>query len=183
MSVVVVSDIFGRTYALEFLTKSLGGNIEIFDPYNGVNHDFETEEDAYFYFTENLGLERYSERLYKLIKKEKKCLLIGFSVGASAIWRISEKEFSGELSGICFYGSQIRNLSSINPLFPVKVVLPIKEDHFSVENLSLEIRQKDRVDIVKTSYLHGFMNLHSKNFNKEAYAYYLDWMKKYINHE
>ncbi|MCK5097763.1 MAG: dienelactone hydrolase family protein, partial [Desulfobacteraceae bacterium] len=104
-------------------------------------------------------------------------LLIGFSVGACAIWLLSEHEVSQNISGaVCFYGSQIRNTTDLSPKFPVKIILPKKEEHFSIKDLSSKLELKQNVRIHKSRYLHGFMNVYSKNYNQTAYNHYLQWL-------
>ena len=56
MSTILVSDIFGRTSALEKLGDELPGSVEIVDPYSGLFMEFKEESAAYQFFTENIGL-------------------------------------------------------------------------------------------------------------------------------
>ena len=100
--------------------------------------------------------------------------LIGFSVGASAIWQISEKEELPEvLNATCFYGSQIRNNINVNSKFPIHLIFPKSEEHFSVSELTKEIRDKEKVGVEQTDFLHGFMNTHSQNYDQLGYNQHL----------
>lgn len=172
---IIVSDIFGKTKALETISESLSGTVEIFDPYNSALMNFESESQAYSYFTNEVGLDKYTEILEAYVTKlNKPVSLLGFSVGASAIWKISEKREYRHISGaLCFYGSQIRNYQDIIPHFPIQLVFPSFENHFSVSDLVLRLSQIDRVEIHQSGFLHGFMNSDSQNFNQKAYARYL----------
>ncbi len=108
----IVSDIFGRTPALENLCKALGSNVDIIDPYAGKYMCFKTEQEAYDFFMANVGLEAYCCVLKSKLEKDSiPLILIGFSVGASAIWQVSESFSNKKIKHVvCFYGSQIRHL-------------------------------------------------------------------------
>lgn len=178
MRYLIVSDVFGRTKALEQLASELSASVDIFDPYHSQEMGFENETDAYEYFIKNVGFEKYAEELSSIIQRysEKLCL-IGFSVGASAIWTVSsQKKLTFVSEAICFYGSQIRKQQSTFPQFPVRLIFPAAEKHFS--DLILALSTKEHVAIIKTSYLHGFMNSHSENFNQSAYKKYIQYLNK-----
>ncbi|MFO7753611.1 MAG: hypothetical protein R6V41_10880 [Desulfobacteraceae bacterium] len=179
---IIVSDIFGKTPALEEIARALPGETEIFDPYNEVFMDFKDESRAYEYFTNEVGLEDYAGDLAGRIQSERKNVtLIGFSVGASAVWLVSPEKTACRIpSGICFYGSQIRKYTGITPGFPVKMVLPKFEKHFSVQKLAEKIGRKSNVTIYPSEYFHGFMNSYSENFNRKAYDFYMQWLCKEI---
>jgi len=172
---IIVSDIFGRTKSLEKISASLPGIVEIFDPYDSVSMAFNTEQEAYSCFVSEVGLEKYKENLRAyLLNIEEPVSLLGFSVGASAIWKLSEdQKIQNILGSVCFYSSQIRNDTEIVPKFPVQLVFPRHENRFSVSELIKQLKTTKRVKIHQAPYLHGFMNFHSPNFNPIAYAKYL----------
>ena len=179
--IIIVSDIFGKTPALEKLCYDLTRPFEVVDPYNGEFLKFKTESDAYHHFSEHVGVEYYSELLkYKINNTNEKIILLGFSVGASAIWRISNQDLMNVSSAICFYGSQIRNMLDIQPQIPMYII-PAFEEHFSVQGLSNELAHKRNVKVQGTNYLHGFMNSHSTNYNEAGYKYYIEWMCNKVN--
>ncbi|WP_066018286.1 hypothetical protein [Endozoicomonas atrinae] len=92
MQRIVVADIFGYTPAQEALVDRLPGDIDIIDPYEGHHLSFVSEADAYAFFISEGGLDRYTELLSSRIEKFKSPVsLLGFSVGASAIWRLSNQ--------------------------------------------------------------------------------------------
>lgn len=175
MNIIVVSDIFGKTPALITLAEYIGA-MTIIDPYDGVDMAFENESKAYTYFVEQVGFEHYFNLLQN--KRQNQLLnsiddmnvLIGFSIGASAIWKLSDNPaITNVHKGVCYYGSQIRNLTTVTPRFDIDLLFPEKEDHFDVLALQAELSQKKNVEITQTNYLHGFMNLHSDNYNQAAY--------------
>jgi len=175
MNTIVVTDIYGKTPALEELCSKLE-QVQIIDPYKGVFLKFSDEVEAYKHFSDVMGMNSYSILLKAAMLNQNQAFkMIGFSIGASAIWMNSEnKNVKNVKSAECFYGSQIRKMTNINPLFPITIIMPTKEEHFSVDELFQKLKEKSYVKIEKTIYLHGFMNKLSKNFNQDAYAIFLN---------
>lgn len=177
MTIILVSDVFGKTPALISLSEELNADT-IVDPYNGVDMGFKSESDAYSYFTEQVGLDLYLAKLLKVIQSGSTSrTLIGFSIGASAVWRLSEKVPSNFVKrAICFYGSQIRHYSELNPGFEVELIFPKSEPHFDVCELQANLSKKQNVKTIKVDYLHGFMNYYSSNYNQVAYQDQVNWL-------
>ena len=173
-----MSDVFGKTSALIRLAEELKADT-IADPYNGVDMGFKTEAEAYSYFMERVGLDVYSAKLLNAIQSEATSkILIGFSIGASAVWRLSEKVSSKLIKrAICFYSSQIRNYSELNPKFQIELIFPKSEPHFDVCELQANLSKKQNVKTIKVDYLHGFMNYYSSNYNQVAYQDQVKWLR------
>ncbi|MCP4721593.1 MAG: hypothetical protein GY860_19215 [Desulfobacteraceae bacterium] len=170
MDILIAADIFGHTPALDRLAKKLRGNtLEIMDPYDGKT-TFRDEAAAHAFFTARVGIPAYSDKIAARLKTGKpNQTLIGFSVGAAAIWHLSSNpNLSGIRQALCFYGSQIRYQTKIAPVFDVRLFFP-SEPHFDVDNLILKLKKIPRVSCQKTEGLHGFMNERSKNFDANLY--------------
>jgi dienelactone hydrolase len=178
MQTIIVSDIFGRTPALENLCKAVGSDVDVIDPYDGKSMGFQTEDQAYDFFMANVGLSTYCDLLVSRLEKVRVPIsLVGFSVGASAIWQVSESLSAEKVKRVvCFYGSQVRHLTEIKPSVVIEHVLPTHEPGFSVESLENRLSGIKNVVLYKTSYLHGFMNELSKNYNNLGYSEYIDWL-------
>jgi len=172
MKTIIVSDIFGRSCALERLSTALENNAIIFDPYESVVMNFENEKQAYTHFCEIGGHDSYAQKLKEIVRVQKtEVFLIGFSAGASAIWRVSqEKGVSNVNKAICYYGSQIRNHLDGVPTFPIDLVFPAMETHFSVEDVMATLSGKENVSMRQVPSLHGFMNELSVNFDRQGYT-------------
>ena len=175
MNIIIFSDVFGITPALIKLKEQLGAS-RIIDPYDGEYMAFNNEADAYSYFVTQVGLDSYvSKILITLSYLECKTTLIGFSIGASAIWRLSHNITNNLIEqAFCFYGSQIRNFTQITPCFNIHLIFPKKESHFDVRKLIGTLENKANVEITQVEYLHGFMNFHSSNFNEVGYSKTID---------
>ena len=177
MSIILVSDIFGVTPSLLEIAQKLQVRF-IIDPYNGQTMQFQNEADAYSYFVKTVGLDNYLSILSKAIEKvENPVTLIGFSIGASVIWRLSEIKGNNFIKqAFCYYGSQIRNFSDIEPHFKINVIIPSSEPHFDVVELQNRISIKTNVTTYKVNYLHGFMNYYSNNYSEAGYIEHIDFL-------
>ena len=185
MNKIIVTDVFGKTPALLTLADAINADM-IVDPYDGKSMNFISEEQAYNYFIENIGLNTYVDQLIKTIKQcSVESILIGFSVGASAIWTLSDSK-SIQLPitvkrAICFYGSQIRYHTSLLPCFEVELIFPKREPHFDVLALRNILINKAKVTTLQVDFLHGFMNEHSNNFNQTGYEEHVKLLQKIIS--
>ncbi|KIX12345.1 hypothetical protein [Dethiosulfatarculus sandiegensis] len=139
---------------------------------------FIDEMEAYEFFMNNIGIQNYSQLLKELVSRvTKPSILIGFSVGATTIWRISENIDSDLIRhSFCFYSSQIRNYTSVNPCIATEVIFPRLEPKFSVPEISGLLAKKKNVKVHTIPYLHGFMNKLSKNFSQDGYREYTKWL-------
>lgn len=180
MRLVVVSDIFGKTDAFVELAAEIGRGyqvVELLDPYGGSDHNFADEKKAYDYFQKHVGLKEYSKKLSELLATKTKtaCHLVGFSVGASALWLNSDKPlFHSETKIVGLYSSQIRNYLEIKPQVEVELYFPRYEEHFDIEEVIGKLEGYRGVRCFLTNYLHGFMNKKSPNYNKSGYMKYLE---------
>jgi len=179
---LIISDIFGRTPELQDLASELSGRYDqmhIIDPYDGQIVDLGSEQDAYHYFQEHCSIEKLATLvLEKIAESNVKLDLMGFSVGASAIWFISETRYFEKINtAVCFYGSRIRDMLDKVPRFKVQLVFPILEHHFDVARLASMISKKTHVECIQTKFMHGFMNKRSENFDDAGYRVFLNQMK------
>lgn len=180
MKVIVVPDIFGHTDALDCLLESISSrceSIEIVDPYDTCSTHFQSEQEAYAFFQKRVGLKRYAEKLEKVLKgrEDQPQVLLGFSVGASAIWVHSEKlEQFRKTRGVCFYSSQVRNYLELTPKVEIDIYFAKEEPAYDVDEVMGALAGKELVHCRKTGYLHGFMNKRSKNFSDEGYLLYIE---------
>lgn len=180
MNLIAVTDIFGKTQCFEELLNDISPNyssIEVVDPYNGERIDFRDEDEAYKHFLKVMGVEQYSKHLnQKLIGKENvEQLLLGFSVGASAVWLISETlKLHKKTKGVCFYSSQVRKYLHMEPKIGIDFFFSKSEPTYDINAVASRLSCKENVNCYETDYFHGFMNKKSPNFNQVGYEKYLE---------
>jgi hypothetical protein len=182
MHLIAVPDIFGKTEEFERLISRVSTRfqgVELLDPYSGKSPSFANEQDAYLYFQKHVGLEKYAGIvLDSVLYREEEFLLLGFSVGASAIWQISGNNiFHKNSKAMCFYGSQIRFFLDIQPALTMALFFPLKETTFNVFELMAKVSVRDNVQCFHTRFLHGFMNERSMNFDTIGCAEYIKKIK------
>ncbi|WP_085299000.1 hypothetical protein [Cognaticolwellia mytili] len=184
MNIIFVADVFGLTDEFESLCQEVTSRISgAFDikcytvgPYQNQPILFTSEQDAYQYFMANVALDGYVNKIsYQLQKIPGPKLLIGFSVGGSAIWQLLSQQITPHtLHAICFYSSQIRHLTKLTPSIPIQLILPAFESHFSIADLQSALRNKSQVTLEKSEFLHGFMNKYSVNYDQNGYISYVN---------
>jgi dienelactone hydrolase len=186
MDILIATDIFGHTPALDRLANQLanrlagqqtGTTIEIMDPYDG-QVCFRDEPAAYSFFSSQTGITAYSEKISNRLKSNHlkpghlkmgrpTHTLIGFSVGAAAIWHLSaDPKFAGIQRAVGFYGSQIRHHPEILPVFDTRLIWPRSEPHFDVDHLMFILKDTPKISCCKADGLHGFMNELSQNYDE-----------------
>lgn len=170
MRVLIVTDIFGITAAVLSLASSLKDKqvfVEVVDPYDGNEKSFVDDHSAYEAFLANCGHDSYFYKVKNAISSSlDELVIIGFSAGASAAWRNMASNWqSNILHFMGFYPGQIRHYLHITPKYPCTIVLPNREEHFSVSEVSHVLKEIDNVHCIHTEFGHGFMNPLSYHFS------------------
>lgn len=190
LNVIIAADIFGKSQELEVLCekiKVLGGDssrvkFHVVGPYQPQPVSFESEQQAYTYFMEHIGIKHYSNKLLTLLDDiHGPKLLMGFSVGGSAIWQAMPNLIHHDICHvICFYSSQIRHTSEQVVTVATDLIFPKSEPSFSVDDLIAKLQNKGNVSIEKCLYQHGFLNKLSPNYNACGSDEYVQRMKDII---
>lgn len=187
INILVITDIFGLTDNVFSFVKDLDvdSNILICDPYKGTKNKFLSEKEAYLYFMDNVGLESYYKKAISMVKDIDDSLLfvVGFSVGATAAWRIASSEILCQrnmLIPICFYGSQIRKYLDNKPAVKTDIILANFEKSFDVEKHYQDLKHMNNVICHSSDYGHGFMNRLSENYSSDGYIQYVDFIRSKI---
>ncbi len=185
MNLLIVSDIFGRTKALDNLADYFDEKkikTQILDPYNRRYRNFENENQAYSAFHAETGLGNYIDLLKQKLtgKKPEKTVILGFSAGASAIWAVSHHIEAELFKGVCFYSSQIRNYMEIKPKIKIELYFAKAEPAYDVDAVISKLEINNKVTCFKTNFMHGFMNERSANFNEDGFLKYREIIKNSI---
>lgn len=191
LNVLFVADIFGTSTEFYELCQQVSSNemglaevsYHAIGPYESQPHSFKSEQDAYQYFSKHVGVEVYSKKVQaQLAKIHGPKLLIGFSVGGSAIWQLMPSlKINDVISVVCFYSSQIRHFSHVLPTVPCRLIFPKQEVHFSVNDLIEKLQVKPQVKCEKFCYQHGFLNKLSPNYSAEGSRVYIPILQTHIH--
>lgn len=175
LNIIVVADIFGKSVEFEKLCQQIELSIaepttakfHLIGPYHQQPENFTSEQQAYQYFIEHVGLENYLNILLSLLNEiEGPKVLIGFSVGGSAIWQAMPDLVSHNIHhAICYYSSQIRHMTEQVATVPTSLIFPKSEVFFSVDELISVMQYKPQVNVEQCSYQHGFLNELSNNYD------------------
>ncbi len=174
MNIIIAPDIFGITPSLNKLVKNLSKQaaVAIIDPYHGEEMAFEDEEQAYQAFLDEGGLDVYTEQLKVILTYiEQPVVLIGFSAGASALWRLTDKKLGLHARHfIGFYPGQIRHHMDVEPHIPTTLLMPKQEAHFDLQAVIKQLPASESLCVTQFDLAHGFMNPASAGYDKQASA-------------
>ena len=195
LNIIFVADIFGVTDEFKCLCQQVTFEVEqklsitcqlhMIGPYQQQAKSFSSEHDAYQHFMKNVTLIGYVEKLEKKLSTiSGNKLLVGFSVGGSAIWQLgSERTIEHSLGAFCFYSSQIRQMTKLTPKIPTRLIFPATEAHFSLAELRVALQDKSGVTIEQSEYLHGFMNPLSMNYDQQAYLHFINRLAELLSEQ
>lgn len=186
---LIVTDIFGQCDGLQQLLNALaapGRQFTVIDPYQGLPQALTSEQLAYAAFVTASGHEHYAARVaaHLTALAFPINLAIGFSAGATALWRAiaAEQGLNCRVQqAVLFYPGQIYKHLDLQPKIPVKVIFGESEPHFDVAELCLILSQKPKVSTVITPYQHGFMNPASQAFNQKAFTDFVETLRNIDN--
>lgn len=177
--VVVLSDIFGLCAGLERLLADLnqaGAAVQFIDPYQGQTQQFADEVQAYAAYSAQCGHDTYAAIAAQVFANSKQPfdLAIGFSAGATALWRALALADAGLVKqAVLFYPGQIHQYLALTPAVPTQVIFGHSEPHFAVADICTQLQQKPGVSADSTRYAHGFINPASQAFAEARYQQYL----------
>lgn len=149
---------------------------------NKLVFDYDDEAKAYSNFIDNVGFDQAYNvvmNLYKeLVMTYDEIYIVGYSVGATVAWMMSEVIDSGKI--VCFYGSRIRDYIYILPKCQVAVFFALNES-FNVRELISILEQKKNINIIDVfDAKHGFANSYNSNYERsladEAWATMLEFL-------
>lgn len=178
--IAIITDIFGVCSGLQRLAHDLAASnltISITDPYQQQPQSFVDEREAYATYCELCGHDRYVSLVVSASQRPVD-LAIGFSAGASALWRALCTPAAVNIKqAMLFYPGQIYQHLKLTPEQPTAIIFGSSEPHFSVDAMLQLLSEKPAVSVIKTPYQHGFMNPPSVAFNEAGYQHYLETIK------
>lgn len=168
MKLLLLLDIYGDTVHTQSIKTflSLNAQVKVCSAYN-EEKNFASQEEAYQFFQTHSGIEAYYEKARKHVEAFNPDVLIGFSVGGTVAWRLSEI-YSGVSSCIAYYPSAIRHFLEVRPHVKTTVVFPSFEASFDVKQMCSKIQQLENVWGYVHESQHGFMNKLSPFYDEKA---------------
>ena len=117
---------------------------------------------SYIKFYEEVGLDKATKQIEKIISEntEYEISIIGFSIGATIAWLLSEDTRVHQIIGV--YGSKIRDYQHINPIVNTSLFF-CNENAFDVNLLISNLSNKDNVVVAKLNANHGFYSNYQDN--------------------
>lgn len=166
MRIIVASDIHGVHDQLRSQLAVLG-NPTIISPWPGDGHPFATEQDAVTEFHLRNGLASYEQKIAKAVNGEG-AVLIGFSVGATSLWRyVASGECNPQSRATLYYGSRIRDCAELVPRCVTSLFFAEHEPSFDPYLIAASVRKTGAPCTVFTGTYHGFMNSASKHYRPD----------------
>jgi dienelactone hydrolase len=157
MRVIVASDIHGINDRLREQLAILG-QPTIVSPWPGDGCPFETEQTAVAEFHRHDGLVSYEKKIAEAANGEA-VLLVGFSVGATSLWRyVASLQCNTKSRAVLYYGSRIRDYPELLPRCPTSLYFAAYEPSFDPESVATIVRKSGTQCSVIDGAQHGFMN-------------------------
>ena len=164
MRTIIATDIHGVTAELRSMIEPLVSGAIFLSPWDTETCPFTNEQEAVSTFISQNGIESYAEKISAAANHEP-AYIIGFSVGASAAWLHSASN-NCNLNSVAtlFYGSRIRDYSSLVPRINITAIFAETESSFSPDEIARTIARDNVHTFIESGTFHGFMNPRSANF-------------------
>lgn len=172
--VLLLHEIYGLNEHMDFLKRLLERHrweAVVPDLLEGRGpFPYEREEEAYRHFTERIGFPAAADRavsvLTDLRRRYDRVCVLGYSAGATVAWICGATGLCDGVVG--FYGSQIRNHTSLYPRCPTLLFFPERERSFDVDALIGLLHRRDRLRIEKMAGRHGFADPFSDRYDRRS---------------
>ncbi|MBO0410190.1 dienelactone hydrolase family protein [Enterococcus hulanensis] len=172
-AIIVLHEIYGiNSFIKQVCKKLFDTGYDIFCPnlLDGSElFTYEQSDEAYEAFKRSKFDEKLiliEEIIIKLKESYTKVFIIGYSVGATLAWCISQNPL---LDGIvCYYGSRIRDYLYIRPECPSLLIFSEKESSFSPHTIVQTLKKKTNSQVFLLSGKHGFLDPFNHNYNEES---------------
>lgn len=183
MKALLVSDIFGVTTYFKQLKKILEPNVSgilSIDPYQGEEQDFEQEAQAYSAFLQRCGHEEYFIRLLAAVDRVQPDIVIGFSSGASAAWKLANDQQRSCKRIIGFYPSQIVHPAHEPFTSSTTIIFPTHEKIYDVNTAINTLEGVENLQIRSVDGHHGFINPTCSGYDKTLFQQGLRWIEQQL---
>lgn len=157
MQIIVATDIHGTHEGLRTQLAVLGEPVVV-SPWSGDGKPFATEQEAVLHFHQRVGLASFEKKI-AAVARGKPSVLIGFSVGATSLWRyVASPQCNAASLAFLYYGSRIRDYASLVPRCPTTAFFAEAEPSFDPADLVKALGPSGARCTVLSGTHHGFMN-------------------------
>ena len=172
-AIIVLHEIYGinqhiRGVCNEFHTQGY----DVYCPNliaTSIPFSYEQHEEAYSYFMHHVSFlvhTKIDTLLEKLRPHYEKCIIIGFSIGATIAWLCSKNPLCSGVVG--YYGSRIRDYVNIQPQCPVLLLFAQHEAAFSALHTVWETAPPNNIIAKRIEAPHGFCDPFSLHYTQAA---------------
>lgn len=180
MSIIIATDIHGITAPLRELFSHVDDEISFLSPWETEESPYTNEQEAVAAFQAQHGLQRYQEKIADAAANAP-ALLIGFSVGATAMWLHIASEHCHPASRAClYYGSRIRDHQHCVPRCPSTVIFAEHEFSFQPQSIIANISHPHVQCSIIPATRHGFMNPCSASFDQDITQQQLQYLNSLL---
>ena len=166
LQIIVATDIHGTHERLRTQLAVLGESIVV-SPWSGDGKPFATEHESVLHFHQQDGLDFYERKIAE-VARGKPSVLIGFSVGATSLWRyVASLQCNPASLAFLYYGSRIRDYESLVPRCPTTAIFAENEPSFNPTNLAKALGRSGAQCIVLSGTHHGFMSPTSNHYRAD----------------
>lgn len=172
-AIIVLPEIYGiNDYIKQFCEKYRENGFAVFCPNLTDRHapfTYEEQEAAYHAFMQKgfdeafIQVKKLSDRIRPLYKK---VIVVGFSIGATLAWRLSETGLVDAV--IAYYGSRIRDYLNIQPRCQSLVIFAEQEPSFRPHSILSVLEGKPYVTVAVLPASHGFMDCFSERYDAHS---------------
>ena len=174
MRTIIATDIHGITPQFRSMIEPVVGQAVFLSPWDTETCPHENEHEAVTTLISRNGIAFYADKIAAAADGEP-AYIIGFSVGASAAWLYSASaDCNPNSAATLFYGSRVRDYSSLVPRISITAVFAETESSFSPEQLAQIIARDNVHPTIEPGTFHGFMNPNSSNFSPAHCSAYLE---------
>ncbi len=167
MKIIIATDIHGVNQQLRALFQDFGEEITFLSPWHGEGSPYDKEQEAVAAFQADRGMEKYQQQIAKEAGNAP-AILIGFSVGATALWLYTASaQCHPQSRAYFYYGSRIRDHQTNIPRCPGKVIFAEHEASFQPTDIIANITHVHVECSIIAGTNHGFMNPRSPNFRED----------------
>lgn len=186
-AIIILHEIYGiNQHISNVCEKYYSNGYDVYCP-NLINKSepfsYAQQEEAYAFFQKYVGNKAHIQvnQLAKQIRMQyKEIILLGFSVGATIAWILSESGMYDSI--VSYYGSRIRDNLHIQPKCQSLLIFAEQETSFEPKDLLKNLKSKPNVNVYILDGKHGFLDSFSENFYLPSADIAKKITKDFLNH-